>query len=153
MRIPLRLAFLLVSLGAVAACAGPGKMGQDAIAGKTPDGTLEMRQVQVAYMGSGSSGSGVLHYRGQDYPFTVGGLGVGGVGASRIEAEGEVYNLPSLAAFPGTYGQGRYGFALGNRSGGDLWLQNGAGVILHLDAKRTGLMLSLGGDAVVISMR
>ena len=28
-----------------------------------------------------------------------------------------------------------------------------AGVILHLKAKRTGLMLSLGGDAVVISMR
>jgi hypothetical protein len=31
-------------------------------------------------------------------------------------------------------------------------MQNGAGVILHLKAKRTGLMLSLGGDAVVISM-
>jgi hypothetical protein len=26
-------------------------------------------------------------------------------------------------------------------------------VIMHLKAKRTGLMLSLGGDAVVISMR
>jgi hypothetical protein len=32
-------------------------------------------------------------------------------------------------------------------------LQNEAGVIMHLKAKRTGLMLSLGGDAVVISMR
>ena len=27
------------------------------------------------------------------------------------------------------------------------------GVILHLKAKRTGLMLSLGGDAVVITMQ
>jgi hypothetical protein len=42
---------------------------------------------------------------------------------------------------------------IGTASGGDLWLQNEAGVILHLKAKRTGLMLSLGGDAVVISMR
>jgi hypothetical protein len=32
-------------------------------------------------------------------------------------------------------------------------LQNEAGVILHLKAKQTGLRLSLGGDAVVISMR
>jgi hypothetical protein len=37
-------------------------------------------------------------------------------------------------------------------SGGDLWLQNDDGVILHLKAKRTGLMLSLGGDAVSIAM-
>jgi len=31
-------------------------------------------------------------------------------------------------------------------------MQNEAGVILHLKAKREGLILSLGGDAVVISM-
>ena len=65
----------------------------------------------------------------------------------------EVYNLRDLRQFPGTYGQARYGFALGTTSAGDLWLQNEVGVILHLKAKRTGLMLSLGGDAMVISMR
>jgi len=42
---------------------------------------------------------------------------------------------------------------LGEKSGGDLWLQNEAGVIMHLKAQREGLMLSLGGDAVVISMK
>jgi hypothetical protein len=31
-------------------------------------------------------------------------------------------------------------------------MQNESGVILHLKAKREGLILSLGGDAVVISM-
>ena len=61
--------------------------------------------------------------------------------------------LRDLGQFPGTYGQARYGFAIGTASAGDLWLQNEAGVIMHLKAKRTGLMLSLGGDAVVISMR
>ena len=45
------------------------------------------------------------------------------------------------------------GFALGTTSAGDLWLQNEHGVILRLKAKREGLMLSLGGDAVVISMK
>ena len=65
----------------------------------------------------------------------------------------EVYNLRDLGQFPGTYGQARYGFAIGTASAGDLWMQNESGVIMHLKAKRAGLMLSLGGDAVVISMR
>ena len=30
---------------------------------------------------------------------------------------------------------------------------NDTGVIMHLVAKRTGLMLSLGGDAIVIRMK
>jgi hypothetical protein len=42
---------------------------------------------------------------------------------------------------------------VGNMSRGDLWLQNGSGVVMHLKAKREGLMLSVGGDAMVISMK
>lgn len=140
-------------LVALAGCTGSPKVGSQAVAGLTPDATVEMHQVQVAYLGSGSAGNGTLYYQGQAYPFRVGGLGVGGIGASRMEATGEVYKLSSLAQFPGSYAQARYGYALGNLSGGDLWLQNNAGVIMHLKAKRQGLMLSLGGDAIVISMQ
>jgi hypothetical protein len=108
--------------------------------------------MQAAYIGSGSAGSGVLQYQGQNYPFTIGGLGIGGIGASSIEARGDVYNLSSLSQFPGPYAEGRYGFAFGIHSSGDLWLRNKAGVVMHLYAKREGLMLSLGGSAVVITM-
>lgn len=111
-----------------------------------------MEQVQVAYLASAGGGTGTLYYQGAAYPFSIGGLGVGGIGASTIDAQGEVYKLGSLATFPGTYGQARYGFAIGTLSGGDLWMQNENGVIMHLKAKRTGLMLSLGADAMVISM-
>ncbi len=76
----------------------------------------------------------------------------GGIGASSLEAEGDVFNLRDLRDFPGTYGQARYGGAVGTASAGELWLQNQAGVIMRLRARRTGLMLSLGGDAVVITM-
>jgi hypothetical protein len=133
-------------------CVGGVKLGPDAVAGKQPSAFMEMHEVQAAYIGSGSGGAGTLFYAGGEYPFTVGGLGVGGIGLSTIEAEGDVFNLSSLSQFPGTYGQARYGFAIGTASGGDLWLQNEQGVILHLKAKRTGLILSLGGDAVVIAM-
>jgi hypothetical protein len=111
-----------------------------------------MQEVQAAYIGSGAVGTGVLYFRGMQYPFQVGGVGVGGIGLSTVDAAGEVYNLGDLAQFPGTYGQARYGFAIGTSSAGELWMQNESGVILRLKAKRTGLILSLGGDAVVISM-
>ncbi len=135
------------------ACSSSVKLGPEAVAGLAPDGTVDMQQVQVAYLASGGGGRGTLYYKGAAYPFTVGGLGIGGIGASTISASGEVYKLGSLAQFQGTYAQARYGFALGTKSAGDLWLQNEAGVILHLKAKREGLMLSLGGDAVMISMK
>ena len=148
-RIALVSACVLYLIG----CAGSVELGPDAVKGKTPDGTVDMHEVQAAYIGSGSAGTGILFFRGVQYPFEVGGVGVGGFGLSTIEATGEVYNLGALGQFPGTYGQARYGFAIGTASAGDLWMQNEAGVIMHLKAKRTGLMLSLGGDAVVISMR
>ena len=137
----------------LAACSSSQPIGQQSLNGRPPDGTVDMNQVQAAFIGSGGGGSGTLYYQGQSYPFAVGGLGIGGIGASTIDAKGEVYGLTRVADFPGAYAQGRYGFVFGNTSGGDLWLKNEKGVIMHLAAKRTGLMLSLGGDAVVISMQ
>ncbi len=136
----------------LAGCAGGVALGPDAVKGKTVDATVEMEEVQAAYIGSGSAGKGVLVFRGRQYPFQVGGVGIGGIGLSTIDARGDVYNLRELSQFPGTYGQARYGFAIGTSSAGDLWMQNEAGVILRLKAKREGLILSLGGDAVVISL-
>jgi hypothetical protein len=144
--------FALAGLLSLAGCSSSVKVGPEAVAGLMPDGTVDMQQVQVAYLASGGGGSGSLYYRGRAYPFSVGGLGVGGIGASTITAVGEVYKLKDLASFPGAYAEARYGFAFGDKSAGDLWLQNEAGVILHLKAHREGLMLSLGGDAVIISM-
>ena len=148
-----RRACLILAVLLPVACQSSVKIGPEAVAGLTPSGTVNMDEVQVAYIGSGGGGSGTLYFQGRAYPFAVGGLGIGGIGASTISAAGEVYKLNSVASFPGSYAQARYGLAIGNASMGDLWLQNEAGVIMHLRAKRSGLMLSLGGDAVVISMQ
>jgi hypothetical protein len=141
-----------LALASLAGCNHSGT-GPQSTNNQPPDGTLTMHQVQAAFIGSGNGGYGTLYYQGGAYPFNVGGLGVGGIGASTIDATGEVYHLKQLSDFPGSYVQGRYGFAFGTASKGDLWLKNNAGVVLHLLAKREGLMLSLGGDVVVISMK
>ncbi len=148
------VAFLAISvLALVIACSSSVKVGPEAVAGLTPDGTVDMNEVQVAYIGNAGGGSGTLFYRGQSYPFGIAGLGVGGIGASTVDAAGEVYKMQNLSQFAGSYAQASYGFALGATSGGDLWMQNQAGVVMHLKAKRTGLMLSFGGDAIVINMQ
>ena len=75
-------------------------LGPDVVKAKTPDGFVEMHEVQAAYMASGSGGGGDLSFRGVQYAFDVGGVGVGGIGLSTIEATGEVYNLRDLGQFP-----------------------------------------------------
>jgi hypothetical protein len=115
-------------------------------------GTIRIEQVQIAFIGSGNLGGGTLQYGGKSYDFTIGGLGIGGFGVSKITATGTIYNLDKLAHFPGAYAQGRYGLAVGEASTGKLWLKNSHGVVMELKADREGLALSLGGDAVYIDL-
>ena len=115
-------------------------------------GTVRIEQVQLAWIGSGNLGGGTLQFGGKSYDFTIGGLGIGGFGVSKITATGDVYNLPNVASFGGQYLQGRYGLAVGDVSTGELWLKNAKGVVLKLKAERRGLALSLGGDAIYIEM-
>ena len=144
-----RRAITWVGAGTLVAVLLGSAVAQDA---KKPDATLRLSEGSVAVGIGWSWGKGTLMYKGKAYPLKVEGLSVGEVGVTKAEARGDVFNLKRVEDFPGTYGQARYGFAIGTESGGDLWLQNEQGVILHLKAKRTGLMLTLGGDAVVISM-
>ena len=135
---------------ALLACAGMRLVPSIAAADDVASGTVVIEQVQIAFIGSGNLGGGTLFVGGNRYPFTIGGLGIGGIGISRMEATGTVYDLRALSDFPGAYVQARYGLAVGQLSAGELWLQNTRGVGLHLQAKRQGLALSLGGDAVFI---
>jgi hypothetical protein len=116
-------------------------------------GTVEIEQVQVAFLGSGNVGGGTLHFGGKSYRFSVGGLGVGGFGVSKMQAYGEVYNLKQLKQFPGAYVQARYGLAAGTKSSGEMWLENTHGVKISLRTRRTGLAVSMGGDAVYIDFK
>jgi hypothetical protein len=120
---------------------------------RVKSGTVYIEQIQLAFIGSGGAGDGTLFFHGRTYRFSVGGLGVGGFGVSKMEATGEVYNLKELSQFPGAYGAARYGAAFGDQGGGELWLQNPQGVLMSLKTKREGLAVSLGADAMIIKFK
>ena len=116
-----------------------------------PSGTVTISQVQVAFIGSGSGGGGTLHFHGRNYPFKLGGLGIGGIGVSRLDATGTVYELRRVEDFEGVYGQTRVGWAAGEGTG-ELWLKNPNGVYIHLITQRKGLSLNVGADGMVVHL-
>ena len=120
------------------------------IAGLQPSGTVSVTEDFVAGFGGGS---GRLDYRGRAYPFHLIGTVVGpGGGLSKTSASGEVYKLTNVADFPGRYTQSTGAAGLNTSGSRDLWLQNGAGVIIHLYGTSTGAMLTLGREEVYVRM-
>jgi len=115
-------------------------------------GTVTLHQVDVALLLNAGWGGGTLHFHGQ-HPFKVKGLGVGGIGISKLEAYGNVFRLKQLSDFAGVYGQVQAGAVAGDAQlHGGLWMQNPAGVQIHLVPRRQGVALSLGADGVLISL-
>jgi hypothetical protein len=142
------LAAALTMLSAIYAF--PGR-AQDAPP-SLPSASVNIHQVQIAFIGSGTAGGGTLYYRGRAYPFKLGGLGIGGFGVSRLDASGNVYNMRSPQDINGVYAQVRSGWAIGEQGRGRMWLKNSNGVYLKLHARRQGLALSLGADGMVLQL-
>ena len=117
-----------------------------------PSGTVDINEYELAYILNGSMGGGKLYFQGNTYDFKLGGVGIGGIGASHLNASGEVYNLENVEDFPGTYAEGGIGFAATDQGKGHLWLKNANGVVLHLKTSQQGLGLMGGVDGVVINM-
>lgn len=117
-----------------------------------PSGTVMIDEYQLAYILNGNVGGGKLYFQGNVYDFKIGGVGIGGIGASHILATGEVYNLEDLSKFPGPYVQGSLGITVTDKGQGHLWLQNKNGVVLRLKTSQQGLGLTAGADGIVIRM-
>src|SRR5271166_4724882 len=142
-------ATLTAAILAIAGCSGLSAPTAQSIAGLSPSGSVTINEDFVAGMGGGT---GTLYYQGQTYPFKLAGSVLGPGGVAKINASGEVYKLASIADFPGRYTQSTGPAGLSTSGGSDLWLQNSAGVIMHLQGTTTGAMLTLGRDEIFIRM-
>lgn len=142
-------AALAASVLAIAGCSGLSAPSAQSISGLSPSGSVTINEDFVAGLGGGS---GTLYYQGQTYPFKLAGSVFGPGGVEKLNGSGEVYKLASVADFSGRYTQSTGAAGLSTSGGSDLWLQNSAGVIMHLRGTSTGAMLTLGRDEIFIQM-
>ena len=146
--------FSAALFAAVLAMAGCSEMMNtptaQSVAGLPPSGSVTISEDFVA---GAAGGRGTLQYQGRSYPFKMIGTVAGpGGGVEKISASGPVYKLASVIDFPGRYtpSTGKAGFSSSGSS--DLWLENSAGVIMHLQGTSSGAMLTLGKDEIFIRM-
>jgi hypothetical protein len=150
-RLFVMLLALVLSCTTVALAQTQGKKEEGSGGKAGASGTVSFTITQAGFLVSASGGEGVLTFKKKSYPFRIGGLGIGGVGALRAQAKGTVHHLARIEDFPGTYVQGRAGYALGEGKG-TLWLQNTNGVVLKLRSTTKGAALSLGADGLRVEM-
>lgn len=139
-------------LGVVIALTGCGVMktpDAQSIQGLQPSGTVSLTE---SFVGGVGGGSGTLSFNGQSYPFRLVGSVIGPGGAERLNASGEVYKLGSVSDFGGRYTQSSGGAGLAQSGSGQLWLENRAGVIMHLYSQTQGVLLSLGKEEIFIHL-
>jgi hypothetical protein len=126
-------------------------LGADA---RKPDGTVSIDETQFAVLVGGSWGGGKLSYQGKDYDFKLSGLTAGAnVGASKMSAAGEVYDLKDISKFPGTYTKFDASATLGGGAGA-IHMKNENGVIMKLTSRTQGLQLNIGSaNGVKVTMK
>ncbi len=136
---------LLAACSAIAPAPGP-----QSAAGLSADGTVTLHETFASGAGLGG---GTLEFRGRSYPFQLAGTVLGGGGLDSIRARGEVFNLTAMNDFAGVYRQSAGAPGITTSGASDLWLKNGAGVVMHLTGTQSGDMLSLGGEEILIRMQ
>ncbi len=118
---------------------------------RTPDATLDLSGGSVAVGVGVDWAKGTLHFKGQDVPVKVKGLSLVRVGASKISASGEVYNLKELSEFTGNYSAVAAGAALAG-GGSVSAMRNDHGVVMHLRSTTVGMDLDLGVKGLEVSL-
>ena len=116
-------------------------------------GYVRVKMLKAGLMVGAGTGSGVLTYRGRNYPFRVSGLSLGvTAGASVSRLEGWASGIRQVSDFAGTYDAvGSGGAILGGLGG--LHLGNDKGVKIALQGPRAGMEFAANVTKVKISIR
>ena len=116
-------------------------------------GYVRLKFVKAGLMVGAGGGSGVLRYRGRDYPFRVSGLSLGvTAGASVSRLEGPALGIRQVSDFAGTYSSVGAGGALVGGIGG-VRLGNEKGVVISLKGPRAGMEFAANNGKISISLK
>ena len=119
--------------------------------GKTPDATIDVSGSSVAAGIGFTQTKGTVHFQGKSYPVRLEGVGVAELGAQKISATGEVYNLSRLDDLNGTYSAVSAGGALGSGTQ-ETAMQNEKGVEIKLHGTVEGVNLKLSVDGITVTL-
>jgi hypothetical protein len=136
----------LAAILAAGAIAVPA-MGQD-----HPSAKITFHGGSVGFIIGAHTGGGTLTYKGKHYELNVSGLGVGEIGVTSYNAEGEVYNLHNLKDIEGVYGAASAGATAGAGAGA-IDMTNGNGVEIRAHVTTSGLNLKLAASGVNIALK
>ena len=115
-------------------------------------GSVRIKIVKAGFIVGVGGGSGILHFRGRNYPISIGGISVGTIGAAGVDLFGRAHNLHSPADIVGTYTAVSGSIALAGGVKGAR-LQNGNGVVLDLQGRQVGFEASASLGGMTISLR
>jgi len=107
---------------------------------KQPDATLTWDTASIPDGVGYGWGTGVLTFRGKEYPFRIKEISVGDIGISRAEATGNVYNLTKIEDFSGNYAA----------ASATMWNQHG--VVIDLTGIDQEVKRKFAGEAVKIAV-
>jgi hypothetical protein len=98
-------------------------------------------------------GHGTLYYSKdqKQYKFKLSGISVVDVGATGLNAEGEVYNLTSPADLDGNFTAVTAGLTI-VEGGSVAWLRNEKGVVVKLHSQTGGLRFNLSANGMHITL-
>src|SRR6201987_1076383 len=138
-------------LGCAAALAGVLVMAAP-VPSHAASGFVRINLVKAGFIFGVSGGSGVLHFRGRNYPLSIGGISVGTIGAAGADLVGRAYNLHRPEDIIGTYTavSGSIAVAGGAKV---VQLQNSTGVVLKLQGRQAGFEASASLSGMSISLR
>ena len=145
-----RHGILLVTLGIITFAPGL-VLAKRRHAAAAPSATVRLEAKEVAAGVGWAWGDGVLNYRGKPHQFKISGLTAVGVGASRADATGEVYNLKKLDDFEGTYTSAEPSGAVGGGAG-IATMRNVKGVRITLHAASQGVAAQAGPEGIKITL-
>jgi hypothetical protein len=117
-----------------------------------PVTTIHFHGGSVGFIVGVGGASGVVRYRGVNYPIDVSGLKVGTIGVNSYDVVGRVYNLHRLSDIEGSYAAGEASATAGAGAGG-IDMTNGNGVEIRASSTSSGLQLTLGAGGVTITLK
>jgi hypothetical protein len=116
-------------------------------------GHVRLKVVKAGLLLGAGAGSGVLTYRGRDYPFSLSGISLGiTAGATVGRFEGWASGIRDVSDFAGTYSSVGGGGALVGGVGG-VQLRNGKGVRIELRGPKAGMEFAANLSEITITLK